>query len=104
MGKNVKDIMKGLPKARREKIMKRGEELLAEYQILQDIRKAQGLTQVQLAEKLKINQDGVSKIEKRSDMLVSTLRGYIEAMGGELDITVKFPDQKPISIDGFVQE
>ena len=59
---------------------------------LNQLRVARQLTQVNLAEALHINQGAVSMMEKRADMYVSTLRNYIEAMGGELKITAEFPD------------
>jgi transcriptional regulator with XRE-family HTH domain len=65
----------------------------AEYQALAlaELREAQDLTQVQLAEKLGIDQGAVSKIERRSDMYLSTLRNVIQAMGGQLELTARFP-------------
>jgi hypothetical protein len=45
-----------------------------------------------------IGQDGVSRIEKRSDLLLTTLRSYIEAMGGRLHLIVEFPDREPVSL------
>jgi len=59
---------------------------------LNQLRQARQLTQVNLAETLKINQGAVSMMEKRTDMYVSTLRNYIEAMGGELKITAELPE------------
>jgi len=56
------------------------------------IREAKKMTQVKLAETLKISQGSVSTMEKRTDMYISTLRNYIEAMGGELEITARFPE------------
>jgi transcriptional regulator with XRE-family HTH domain len=65
----------------------------AEYQALalSELREAQDLTQVQLAEKLGIDQGAVSKIERRTDMYLSTLRNVIQAMGGQLELTACFP-------------
>ena len=65
--------------------------LLAEMP-LAELRQAQALTQSALAELLETSQGEVSKIERRTDMYVSTLRRYIEAMGGELDVVARFPD------------
>lgn len=69
----------------------RKEELLKEMP-LQELRRARDLTQETLAETLDVAQSEVSKIEKRTDMYVKTLRRYIEAMGGRLDIVAHFPD------------
>jgi len=59
---------------------------------LQGLRNMRELSQVQLAAKLKINQSSVSKLEKQTDMYISTLRHVIKAMGGDLEITAIFPD------------
>ena len=66
-------------------------QLIAEMP-LHELRQAKALSQVKLAESLHINQAAVSKIEHRTDMYISTLRDYIRAMGGELEIIAKFPD------------
>lgn len=71
------------------------------YLTLQELRKAHHLTQAALAEKLSIKQENVSTIEQRSDLLLSTLKGYVEAMGGQLELVVQFPDSSPVAIDGF---
>ena len=59
---------------------------------LNELRKARGLSQKMLAEILHIQQPSIAKIEKRTDMYISTLRSHIEAMGGELDVVARFPD------------
>lgn len=59
---------------------------------LAEVRKARQMTQVRLAEVLQVNQGAISKLERRSDMYLSTLRSYIEAMGGQLEIRAVFPD------------
>ncbi len=64
---------------------------MIEEMALNELRQAMGITQERLAKALRINQAGVSKIESRSDIFVSTLRKAIEAMGGKLDIRAKFP-------------
>ncbi len=64
---------------------------MIEEMALNELRQAMGITQERLAKALRINQAGVSKIESRSDIFVSTLRKAIEAMGGKLEIRAKFP-------------
>jgi DNA-binding XRE family transcriptional regulator len=59
---------------------------------LQQLRNAREMTQARLAEVLEMDQGNISKLEKRTDMYLSTLRSYIEAMGGELEIRAVFPD------------
>jgi hypothetical protein len=82
----------------RARVDVRAAQLIAEEQTLQDLRKAMGFTQVHMAETLKIGQNNVSRIEKRSDLLISTLRGFIEAMGGHLHLVAEFPDRPPVSL------
>ena len=59
---------------------------------LNELRQARGLSQKMLAELLRVQQPSVAKIEKRTDMYISTLRSHIEAMGGELEVVARFPD------------
>ena len=68
---------------------------------LQALRKALKLTQKYLAKKLSIGQKGVSRLEQRSDLILSTLRSHTEAMGGKLRITAEFPDHTPVNLSGF---
>lgn len=87
--------------ARRKKVEARASELIAEEMTLRDLRKARGQTQVRMAESLGIGQDSVSRLEKRSDLLLSTLRGYVAAMGGSLDLVARFPDRPPVVLSGL---
>jgi DNA-binding XRE family transcriptional regulator len=80
---------------------RRGEELIAEYRTLQQLRKARDLTQQQLAEVWGKDQVSISQLEKRADMLLSTLRSYVEAMGGELDLVVRFKDGPSVALSGL---
>ena len=59
---------------------------------LNELRNARGLSQKMLAEALNIQQPAIAKLEKRTDMYISTLRSHIHAMGGELDVIARFPD------------
>ena len=90
-----------LPEARRKKVEERARALIAEEMSLQDLRKARKWTQVRVAKELGINQENVSRIEKRSDLLLSTLSGYVEAMGGTLRLVAEFPDRPPIALTGI---
>lgn len=67
---------------------------------LHELRKAQQMSQDTLAKALNINQAAVSKMERRTDMYISTLRNYIRAMGGELEIVATFPDGQ-VKIENF---
>lgn len=100
MGKNLNRIIKDLPEKRRVKIEARAKQLIAEELTLSDVRKARKLTQMKMAKLLNIGQDSVSRIEKRSDMLLSTLESYVRAMGGNLSLVAKFPDRPDVTLKG----
>ena len=95
MAKNLDQIMAALPAERRAGIEVRAAELAT----LKDLRQAVAQTQDELAAALGVGQDTISRLEKRSDMLLSTLRRYVEAMGGKLELVAKFPDRPPLVID-----
>ena len=99
--KNLDRIRKKFTPARRRKIAARAATLIAEERSLQEIRQAHKLTQKRMAQVLGIGQDSVSRLEQRSDLLISTLRGYIEAMGGRLSLLAEFPDQEPVILSGI---
>lgn len=85
----------------RKLAQERTAELRDELATLREIRKRQGITQVKLAKELGIAQEGVSRLERRNDTLVSTLRKTVEAMGGELHIVAEFPDRGRVELSGF---
>ena len=87
--------------ARRKRVEARAAALIAEEMTLQELRQARKLTQVRLAKTLGITQDGVSRLEKRSDLLLSTLRKSVEAMGGNLSLVAEFPDREPVVLSGI---
>ena len=97
----LRERMDELSGARREKIEVRAAELVAEEMSLRDLRKALKQTQVRVARELGIKQENVSRIEKRADLLISTLNGYVEAMGGRLRLVAEFPDRPPVSLTGI---
>jgi len=101
---NVNDKIRGLPAAQRRKVEARAAELMAEEMTLRELRKARKLTQVRLAKTLKINQDSVSRLEKRSDILLSTLRKAVEAMGGTLSLVAEFPDRRPVVLSALGED
>ena len=87
--------MAGLPAKRRAKIEARADELAT----LKDLRQAVAQTQEELAAELGVGQDTISRLEKRSDMLLSTLRHYVESMGGKLELVAQFPNRPPVVIE-----
>jgi transcriptional regulator with XRE-family HTH domain len=97
----VDEVLDRLPPDERRAIEERTRELVAEYLTLQDLRKARALTQERLAERLGISQENVSRLEKRSDLLLSTLCGYVAAMGGQLQLVAQFPDRPPVVLSGL---
>jgi transcriptional regulator with XRE-family HTH domain len=104
MATNVNDKIKKLRPAQRKKVEARAAELIAEEMTLRELRRARKLTQVRVAKKLGITQDGVSRLEKRSDLLLSTLRNTLEAMGGSLSLVAEFPDREPVILSGIAED
>ena len=101
---NLERIRKELSPARRKKVEARAAQLIAEEMTLQELRHARKLSQVRVAKKLGIGQEGVSKIEKRADLMISTLRKIVEAMGGSLSLVAEFPDREPVVLSGIAEE
>jgi transcriptional regulator with XRE-family HTH domain len=90
--KSIGQIIANLPPQRRAKIEARTREVVGEELALQQLRKARRLTQKQMARFLGVGQDSISRLESRSDLLISTLQSYVEAMGGALKIVVEFKE------------
>jgi transcriptional regulator with XRE-family HTH domain len=86
-------LIEAMPVDRQRRIEKRLQDSLAAMP-LDQLRKAQEMTQRELAEILSVNQGEISKIEHRSDICISTLADYIEAMGGRLEIRAVFKDRE----------
>jgi len=82
-------------------IERRAKELIAEELHLRELRRLRKLTQARLSKKLKIGQEGISRMEKRTDLYISTLRSYVEGVGGKLSLVVEFPDQPPVILTGL---
>lgn len=101
---HLERIRKELSPVRRKKIAARAAQLIAEELTLQELRRARKLTQVRMAKKLGIGQDGISKIEKRTDLMISTLRKTVEAMGGRLSLVAEFPDRPPVALSGIAED
>lgn len=98
MAIDSKKYIAKLPKRRQAAIRKRADELIAEEMTLRELRDLRERSQVELGERLGIKQAAVSKLERRADMYLSTLRNFIEAMGGSLEIVARFPDRPPVKI------
>ena len=94
----LKQVIAGFSPARKKHIKTRAKELIAEEMALRDIRKSRALTQEQVAKRLGGKQVYVSRLESRSDVKVSTLREYVRALGGELQMMVTFPEEAATKI------
>ena len=101
MALNVEDKIARLDPQRRRRVEERAADLIAEEMTLRELRRALRLTQARVAAELGITQDGVSRLEQRTDLLLSTLRKTIEAMGGTLSLVARFPDRPPVELSGI---
>ncbi|MBA2709035.1 MAG: helix-turn-helix transcriptional regulator [Tatlockia sp.] len=98
MPKSLNEKLKNVTPERQALIQERADNLIAEEMTLRDLRLALHKTQNDLSAKLHISQDSVSRLEKRSDMLLSTLGKYVASLGGTLRITAEFPNRPPVII------
>ncbi len=101
MGKTLKQKLSEMSKDRQKRIRARAKELIDEEMSLRELRKAHKLTQKAVAKKLGVTQDNVSRLEARSDILLSTLSSYVDKMGGKLHLIAEFPDKGSVEIKGF---
>lgn len=101
MAKKFSELEAKMSPESREWVEKEVAKALAEMP-LDELRNARGLSQQMLADALHIQQPAIAKMEKRTDMYISTLRSHIKAMGGELDIIARFPDGD-VKITNFAQ-
>ena len=100
---SLDEMIAGLDPDRRRQIEERAQELIAEEMTLRELRKARKLTQVSVARELGVSQDAISRLERRSDLLLSTLRRTVEAMGGTLSLVAQFPDRPPVEHAGITE-
>jgi len=92
MAKPFSELLRNLPPSDIEAIEKEARTLHTEYELLRDLRLAHTVTQQQLADLMAVRQASISKLERQDDILVSTLRRYVEALGGQLEVRARFPD------------
>lgn len=92
--RTLEEVIAALPPEEQQQIEVRYLELLT----LEQLRFAAKQTQRQLAAKLGVGQDTISRLERRSDMLLSTMRQYVNSMGGELYLVAQFPNRPPVRI------
>ncbi len=101
MGVSSNDLVARLPAEERCAVQTRAAQLIAEEMSLRDLRKALGETQVSVARQLGIKQENVSRIEQRSDMLLSTLNHYLSSMGGRLRLIAEFEGRPSVELVGL---
>ena len=101
MNKSLAEIKAKLSPERCAKIEARTREIMAQIDGLKPLRVALDQTQTALADRLHMKQASVAKLEKRTDVLLSTLRQYVEALGGDLSLVVSFPNRPEIRIAGL---
>lgn len=98
MARSLNEIIAGLPADEQAAIEARYQELRQEVEGLRELRQIAGKAQEDIASALNIKQPSVSKIEKQADMYLSTLRSYVEAVGGKLELTVKLPSHPALHL------
>ncbi len=99
--RTLQEKLSALPIPRRKKIANRTALLNAEEMTMRELRKARKITQVEMAKTLGVKQEQISRIEKRTDLHISTLRRSIESMGGKLSLVAEFPDRAPVLLAGI---
>jgi hypothetical protein len=95
---SIEDVMKKFTPAQRAQVEARTAELIEKELTLRDLRQAQHLTQERMAELMGVEQENVSRLERRADLLLSTLSSYVAAMGGKLRLIAEFPNRHPVAI------
>lgn len=102
MTRSFSELRNGMSPASRKRASARTHAMLREMP-LHELRQALDLTQEELAQALRVKQASVSKLERRTDMYISTLARFVEAMGGQLEVHARFPDGdvKITSLEGI---
>jgi DNA-binding XRE family transcriptional regulator len=98
MAQSLDDVLSAFTPEQRARVEARTQKLIEEELTLRDLRQAHHLTQERLAELLGVEQENVSRIERRADLLLSTLASYVAAMGGKLRLIAEFPNRKPVTV------
>jgi hypothetical protein len=101
MGRTLDQVLDSLPSERRARIEERAEGLRMEVEGLKDLRLLAEQSQEQLAKALGVKQPSVHKIEHQTDLYLSTLRRFVEAVGGTLELRVSLPGKGVISLTGI---
>lgn len=93
MARTLDEVIGSLSPERQARLYDRHQELRQEVQGLRELRKLAGKAQSEMAAVLRVKQPSVSKLERQADMYLSTLRTYVEALGGQLELVVRLPDR-----------
>ena len=105
MGHRIDHVIAKLPKERRQRIARKADamskEMIAYAESLRVVRKALSKTQMEIGAGLGLSQNAVSQLEGRSDVLLSTLRRYVKALGADLDVVVRMKDGSQVLIEGL---
>jgi transcriptional regulator with XRE-family HTH domain len=104
MARSLDEFIATLPRSERARIKARAKELVADELSLREIRQALGATQTKLSRKLRIGQHAISRLETRADMRLSSLRNYLRALGGDLELVARFPNRPAIKIEPRAQQ
>ena len=107
MGRRIDDVIAKLPKERRKRIAAKADEMAKEMIAYADslrvVRKALSKTQSKIGEELGLSQNAVSQLEGRTDLLLSTLRRYVRALGADLDLVVRMRDGSKVLLESLGQ-
>jgi predicted XRE-type DNA-binding protein len=98
---SLSDELNALPPERQEAIAARANEIRLEEITLRHLREKLGLSQAELAERLEVQQPAVSKLERRQNLELNTLRSVVTALGGTIEIIVRVPDKEPILLSDY---
>lgn len=98
---SLDNVLAELSDENRAKVEEGAERIYDEYLTLQELRKAKKMTQVELSRILNKRQSSIAQLEQRSDLMISTLRGYIEGLGGKLTLQVEMPGHVPVTLNGL---
>lgn len=99
MGRSLTEVIASLPQDQQDQVEARYQAMRQEVEGLRELRQIAGKAQEDIANALNIKQPSVSKIEKQADMYLSTLRSYVEAVGGKLELIVKLPGGPALHLD-----
>lgn len=105
MGRRIDEVIGKLPKERRNRVTKRAnemaKEMIAHADSLRVVRQALSKTQAEIGQGLGLSQNAISQLEGRSDLLLSTLRRYVKALGADLAIVVRMKDGSKVVLEGI---